>query len=116
ETGITAPVSVQGRLREAWQGLAARIPLMNSTWALLTGAGIAVAGYLIGVKHSLGTLVFAGLVGLFFWRRFRARRKRMARWLAQRLRKLPEVRVVAYDGNRITVLVDKALARTYLRV
>jgi hypothetical protein len=117
ETGITAPVSLQGRLAEAWQTLASRVPLMNSGWALLLGAGlVVVAGYLLVDRHSVGMLIFTGFVGLFAWRRFRNRRKRLTRWLAQRLRKLPEVRVVACDGNRIIVLVDKALARTYLRV
>jgi Protein kinase domain len=117
ETGITAPVSLQGRLFEAWQGLAGRLPLMHWTGALVLGVLLlAAVGYVLVDRHSAGMLIFLGLVGLFAWRRFRNRRKRMARWLAQRLRKLPEVRVVAYDGNRITVLVDKAVARTYLRV
>jgi hypothetical protein len=116
ETGITAPVSLQGRLLEAWHNLASRAPGMHWTWGIGLGAGVALAVYLIVVKQAVGTLVMAGLLGLFAWRRFRNRRKRLMRWLAQRLKKLPEVRVVACDGNRITVLVDKALAKTYLRV
>src|SRR5262249_20109461 len=80
------------------------------------GAMLAVALYLVIDRHSVGTLIAAGMVGLVAWRRFRNRRKRMTRWLAQRLRKMPEVRVVAYAGTRITVLGDKALARTSLRV
>jgi hypothetical protein len=38
------------------------------------------------------------------------------RKFSAKVRKLPEVRIVALDGLRATVIADKALAKTYVRV
>jgi hypothetical protein len=62
-----------------------------------------------------GTLIFFGIVGLFVWRRFRNRRIRLARRAAAKLERMEEIRLVALDGMRLTVLADRARARTYVR-
>ena len=46
----------------------------------------------------------------------RNRRYRATRRFTSKARKLQEVRIVAVDGLRITVVADKALARTYVRI
>src|SRR5512138_2986302 len=53
--------------------------------------------------------------GLFTWRRIRNRRLRLGRRFVKKVSKMPEVRLVAIDGMRFTMLVDRAQARTYVR-
>jgi hypothetical protein len=62
-----------------------------------------------------GTLIFFGIVGLFVWRRFRNRRIRLARRAVKKMSRMEEVRLIALDGMRLTVLADRAQARTYVR-
>jgi predicted Ser/Thr protein kinase len=116
ETGVSTPVSLSARLLEAWQGLSTRALGIHWAWAAGLGVALLLAVYLLIAGQSTGRLVSLGVGGLLVWRYFRNRRRRLLRKLAARLRKLPEVRVVAYEGNRVTVIVDKALARTYLRI
>ena len=60
-------------------------------------------------------LIFPGIAGLLIWRRFRHRRLRLARRFVAKVRKMPEVRLVALDGMRFTVVADRAQAKTYVR-
>jgi xanthosine utilization system XapX-like protein len=61
-------------------------------------------------------ILFFGVVGLLIWRRMRNRGRRMMARFTAKLRKMPEVRVVAVDGQRATIVVDRALAKTYVRI
>jgi len=116
ETGISTPVSISDRLLQAWRGLQQRVPTAHWAW-VLGGAGVlALALYLVVAREATSTLFWLGVAGLFVWRRFRNRRLRLMRRFASRARKLPEVRLVAYEGSRLTVVVDKAMARTHLRI
>ena len=60
-------------------------------------------------------LLFPGIAGLLIWRRFRNRRLRLARRFVAKVRKMPEVRLVALDGMRFTLVADRAQAKTYVR-
>ena len=57
-----------------------------------------------------------GLPTLLVYRRFRHRRRHLLRKFTAKVQKLPEVRMVAASGNQVTVVADKAIARTYVRV
>jgi len=59
--------------------------------------------------------VFSGIGSLLVWRRIRNRRIRLARRFMNKVRKIGEVRLVALDGMRFTVVADQAQARTYVR-
>ena len=119
ETGISKPVALSDRLFEAWRNLRERAPatpLAAFGGIVLLLAVIGGLVFLLGAKNAISTAVMLGIVGLLVWRRLRNRRQRLLRKFASRVRRLPEVRVVAYEGTRVTVVVDKALAKTYLRV
>ncbi len=116
ETGITRPASLSERLGDALRsldGLDARArPL------LLTGALVALAGttsWLL-LRGGVGQLLTLAMLGLFGWRYWRNRDRRALRKLTSKLRRMAEVRIVAYEGQRLTVVVDQAVAKTYLRV
>ncbi len=42
--------------------------------------------------------------------------RRALRKLTAKLKRIPDVCVVAYAGTRVTIVVDQAVAKTYLRV
>jgi Protein kinase domain len=118
ETGISKPVALSDRLFEAWRNLRENTPAPLAATGAVTLTLALVGGlvFLLVEKRAVPTLIFFGLVGLVVWRRLRNRRQRLLRKFASRVRRLPEVRVLTYEGTRVTVLVDKALAKTYLRV
>jgi predicted Ser/Thr protein kinase len=118
ESGVSSKVPLAVRLQEQWEALRQRTP---GEW-LLPGVVILVVlavvlGMLFGSQAEgiPGTLVFFGIVGLFVWRRHRNRRIRLARRIVSKLRRMEEIRLVALDGMRLTVLADQARARTYVR-
>jgi serine/threonine protein kinase len=116
ETGVSTPLTLSDRLLETWHNLREKAPAAQWAWVVVLGGGLALALYLLLVKASVPTLIALGLGALLAWRRFRHRRLRLMRKFASRARRLAEVRVVAYEGTRLTVVVDKAMAKTYLRI
>ena len=115
ETGITRPVSLAERLSEALQsfdGLGGPLRPLAVVGAVALLAALAV----FFARHGVGDLIGLGLIGLFGWRYWRNRDRRVLRKLTQKLKRIPEVRVVAFEGQRVTVVVDKAVAKTYLRI
>ena len=57
-----------------------------------------------------------GLIALWVYRRVKNRPRRLAKKLAARLRKIPEVQVVVLRDREITVVADRAAAGTYVRI
>jgi predicted Ser/Thr protein kinase len=116
ESGISTRVPLAARLRE---GLGSLRDLAPSEWiwpAAIGGAALALLILALTVEgFSLGTLVVLAIVGLVIWRRMRNRRYRLMKRFAAKVQKMPEVRIVALDGLRVTIIADKALAKTYVR-
>jgi hypothetical protein len=117
ETGISQTVPIGERIRD---GLASLKELTPSEWAWpiagVLGLGALLVLLILRGEDLMGVLIFFGIVGLIVWRRIRNRRFRMMKRFTARVRKMPEVRIIALQGNRAVVLVDKALAKTYVRV
>jgi tRNA A-37 threonylcarbamoyl transferase component Bud32 len=118
ESGISSKAPLGVRLQEQWASLRDR-PL--GEWLLPAAVVVVALAVLLSVffrpsAESVGPgLVFPVVAALIVWRRFRNRRLRLARRFVARLRKLPEVRLVALDGMRFTVVADRAQAKTYVR-
>ena len=117
ESGVSskAPLSVQ--LQERWQSLRDRTLGEWLLPAIVVVVALAVAISLFFARsHDLGPSAFMlGLAGLYTWRRIRNRRFRLGRRFVKKVTKMPEVRLVALDATRFTVLADRAQARTYVR-
>jgi len=64
------------------------------------------------VENVVPGLIFPAIAALLVWRRFRNRRLRLARRFVAKLRKMAEVRLVALDAMRFTVVADRAQAKT----
>jgi len=118
ESGISSKAPLGLRLQEQWRSLRDRT---LGEW-LLPGAVLVIAlAVLLSIalrpsaEGVLPGLVFPTVAGLLIWRRFRNRRLRLARRLVAKLRRMPEVRLVALDGMRFTLVADRAQAKTYVR-
>ncbi len=118
ESGISSKAPLGARLQEQWASLRDR-PL--GEWLLPAAVLVVALAVLLSVffRPSAGSvgsgLVFPVVAALLVWRRFRNRRLRLARRFVAKLKKLPEVRLVALDGMRFTVVADRAQAKTYVR-
>lgn len=116
ESGVSTQVPLRDRLEQAFAGLGD----LPGGWKVPIGAALllmAFAGYTIatgGVDFPF--LIFVGIAGAFAYRRFRNRDRRLVRWFAGKIGKLPEIQLVTWQGREITVVAQKTVARTYVRV
>jgi serine/threonine protein kinase len=117
ESGVSSSVSIGARLKEGWQSLRA-LPLSEWNWPLIAMLlGLLVLVLLLSRDEDIiPKLLMLGMFGLLGWRFVRNRRYRLLRRFSNRAQKLPEVSVIAVDGQNVTVIADKAVARTYVRV
>jgi predicted Ser/Thr protein kinase len=116
ESGISGSAPLKLRMEEALRSLRHLAP---GEWLLpvAAGAGLALLLFVLLRRDDLLPFILTVAVpAAFFYRRFRHRRLRLIRRFAEKVRKLPEVRLIAANGNRVTVVADKALAKTYVRV
>jgi serine/threonine protein kinase len=117
ESGISARIPLTERIQERLRALRELSP---AEWTWTVGGGIVILGLLIWLLGAgnvePGALITMAIIGALVYRRIRNRRYRLTRRFASKAKKLPEVRIVAVDGQRITVVADKALAKTYVRV
>jgi len=116
ESGITGATPLTARLQDALRSLRDVTP---GTWFVPAMAAAVGAIVLLVILRpdAWPPLVFGvGLPALFIYRRFRHRRRHMLRKFTAKVQKLPEVRMVSVSGDHVTVVADKALAKTYVRV
>jgi tRNA A-37 threonylcarbamoyl transferase component Bud32 len=118
ESGISSRVSLAARLQERWRLMRDR---SLGEWLLPGGIVVVVLVVLIALFAGgsgdglVPGLVFGTMGALLVWRRIRNRRIRLARRFVSKVRKIPEVRLIALDGMRFTLVADQAQARTYVR-
>ena len=115
ESGVSTKAPLGVRLQEQWRSLRDR----PAGELLLPAAGV-IAGLAVVValftRAEVGNgLVSMGVVALLLWRRHRNRRLRLARKFVRKASKIPEVRLVTLDGMRLTLVADRAQAKTYVR-
>jgi serine/threonine protein kinase len=118
ESGVSSKIPLGLRLQEQWESLKLRTP---GEW-LLPGAVLAIVVAVVTLmvlgsqaEGIPGTLILFGIIGLLVWRRFKNRRIRLARRAVKKLSKMEEIRLIALQDMRLTVLADQARARTYVR-
>jgi hypothetical protein len=83
--------------------------------AILAGA-IALTALLVAIRFNWGALIGPAFIGLFLYRYLRNRKKRLLASFVKKVAKFPEVRVVVAREARVTVVVDKAPAKVYIRI
>jgi len=115
DSGVRRAIPPGERMREALEWLKGSLPIGPAGVAalLLVLAGL---GYLIVVRDATGSALALGLGGLFVYRYVRNRKRRLLRRFVARVSRLEDVRAIAIQGDRVTVVVDHAEARIYMRV
>src|SRR5262249_38330287 len=117
ESGISQRVPLADLIRDKLRSLR---ELTLGEWAGPLAIGVAVLGLLLLLllrgRHPIAALLFVGVRAPPVYRRFRNRRYRLLKRITSKVRKMSEVRIIAADGQRVTVVADKALAKTYVRI
>lgn len=118
ESGISSRTPLGTRILERWQSLRDR-PV--GEWLLPAAAVVLAAGVVVTLVVLRGSggfsdLIFPALVALLLWRRYRNRRMRLGRKFVKKAANIPEVRLINLEGMQLTVVVDSAPARTYVRL
>ena len=115
ETGTGTRLPAGARLRNWAEWLKTSFPGGYRGMAILFGA-IALAAVLVAVNFNWGGLIGPAFIGLFVYRYVRNRKKRLVAAFAKKVAKFPEVRLVTVRDDRVTVAVDKAPAKVYIRI
>jgi hypothetical protein len=117
DSGITSHIPLQDRLRDGMQSLKDLTPgewLWPTVGVLV---GLALLYFLFqNLEAWLPMFIVFSLVGLVIYRRVRNRRHRLMKQFAAKVKKMSEVRIIIFHEDDATVLTDKALARTYVRI
>ncbi len=116
ESGVSSPVPVWRRLQDELSHLRQLEPrewAQPTVVAAVVGVGLLVL--FLTQDDAIPLLIIFGTAGLYIYRRARNRGARLLRRFTGVVKKLPEVKVVAVDERRISVLAERAVAKTYVR-
>jgi eukaryotic-like serine/threonine-protein kinase len=104
---------------ERFRGLVERIkgslPFGRVGLILLAIAVVAAAAFTL-TRIQWGNLISLAIIGLLVFRAVRNRKPKMLRTIAKKISSSPEVRAVVVHGDRMIVVLDKAPAKTYIRI
>jgi len=115
ESGAKLSLPPAQRLRSWLGGFAAAMPFGRNGMIILTVAAIA-AVVLIFTQIQWGNLIWIGILALIVYRIIRNRKRRMLQGFTKKVSALPEVKAVIIKGDQVTVVMDKARAKTYIRI
>ncbi len=115
ETGTTTRLPAGDRLRHWAERLKITFPGGYKGMALLFGA-IALAVILVAANFNWGGLIGPAFMVFFLYRFLRNRKKRVIAAFAKKVGRFPEVRLVTVRDDRVTVVVDQAPAKVYIRI
>ena len=79
-------------------------------------AAVGLTAVLLVARINWGSLIGPAVLGLFFYRVARNRKRQMLGKFAQKIAKIQEVRAVIIREDKVTVVVDKPQASLYLRI
>lgn len=115
ETGTSTKLPAGARLRNWADWLKTSFPGGYKGLAILAGA-VALAAVLVAANFNWGGLIGPAFMALFFYRYIRNRKKRRLAAFTKKIAKFPEVRLVVIRENHVTIVLDKAPAKVYIRI
>jgi len=115
ESGISQRIPLAERIRDGLRSIR-EFNTRQWAWAALGGAAVVALFYLVLSRWDLPLIVFLGLAALYVYRRVKQRPRRLLRRFTAKARKMSEVRIVALHGQEVIVVVDRAMAKTYVRL
>jgi predicted Ser/Thr protein kinase len=115
ETGSRVSVPAGARF-EAWLEAVKNWSPLRGKWLVVGGVGLIAAAVLMAARVRWGELVGPAVIIFFLYRFVRERRRRLMARFARKVSALPEVKAVAIRNDQIVVVLDRAPAKTYIRV
>ena len=115
DSGIQRSLPAGERIRGFFESIKTSLPFGPTGIAIFV-IGLALVGLLIFTTMETGTLVGLGVIGLIVYRYVRGRKNRMLKRFTSKISKFPEVQAIIRRDDHITVVVDEAKAKTYIRV
>jgi tRNA A-37 threonylcarbamoyl transferase component Bud32 len=92
--------------------------LKPTEYAWMAGGlgAIAIAIYVLVTNVGAGTLISPVIIALLLYRYFRNQPQRLLTGFVRQVARVPEVRVIACQDGRITVVVDREINQLYGRI
>jgi hypothetical protein len=115
ESGIQRSLPAGERIRMFFEGVKTSLPFGPTGIAIFI-IGLVLAVLLIFTKIETGALVGLGVIGIIVYRYIRNRKNRMLKRFTSKISKFPEVQAIVRRDDHITVVVDEAKAKTYIRI
>ncbi|UCC41399.1 MAG: protein kinase [Candidatus Aminicenantes bacterium] len=115
ESGIHRSEPLRGKIGQFFESLKSSMPFGAIGIAVAVGALILV-GFLLLTEKETGPIIALAIFGFVFYRYIRNRKNRMLKRFAKEISKFPEVRAIIVREDQVTVVVDQAKAKLYLRV
>jgi serine/threonine protein kinase len=115
ESGVSLKIPLADRIREGIQSIREFTPRQWG-WTVIAAAAALAFFYFILNRWDLPLLIFLGFVGLFIHRWVKNRPRRLLKGFTARMKKMSEVRAVLRQDQQVTVIVDRAVANTYVRI
>jgi len=117
DSGVTRAIPIGERIRDGLESLKS---LQGSTlsWVAIVAALLVVvlALWVVGKRVDIGYLIIIFVVGMWLYRHYRNRGQKMLKRFVAKVSKMPEVRLIAFQNNCATVVIDRVQAKTYLRI
>jgi len=115
ETGTSLILPAGERVKVWLESVKASVPLGNKGLIILA-AVLVLAFALLFTRVQWGSLIGPAFLALFGYRFVRNRKRRKLSELAKKFSKSPEVKAVIIQEDRVTVILGKAPAKSYLRI
>jgi len=115
ESGASLSLPPGARILEWLGGLRTSFRLGSTGWLILGLAAIALAA-IVFKRIEVGTIVTNIFLGVLIYRYVRNRKLRLLRSFRRKASAIPEVRAIHIQGDRVTVVIDKSPAKTYIRI
>ena len=115
ETGTSLSLPAGERIRGWLESIKTSVPFGNKGLIILA-AVLVLAVALLFTRVQWGSLIGPAFLVLFFYRFARNRKRRMLTDFSKKISKLPEVKAVVIQEDRVTVVLDKAPAKTYIHI
>jgi serine/threonine protein kinase len=115
ESGTRLSLPPGERLLDWVEGLKTSFPYGNKGLIILAAAVI-LSGFFIITKIQWGNLIGPAVIVLFMYRALRKRKQRRLYAFAKKVSAFPEVRAIIIRNDLVTVILDHAPAKTYIRI
>jgi len=115
ETGTSLSLPAGERIKAWLESVKSSVPLGNKGLIILA-AVLVLAFVMLFTRVQWGSLIGPAFLALFSYRFFRNRKRRKLSDFAKKIAKLREVKSVIIQEDRVIVVLDKAPAKTYLRI